>query len=221
MTSKHSSELLPGAGVIAGLAWFVTVGAGDLWLRPPDSTGDPAVIEQVLLGREPAAWTSILASVYVAVAIVLFAAGAQRRLDRTAYGMAGLGGGVLLAVAMLLMQGLGKFALLSAAHHHDLVSIRTLGYVDAVTWPFLSAGSGLFLLAIGFGSLRTQAMPRWLSIVSVVLGALALLGPGVLAFYFVAPVWFLAAGIALRRPRNVTQHDSATTHPVGLAAPGQ
>lgn len=216
MSSKPTSELVLGAGVISGIAWFVTTGAGDLWLRPPDSTGDPTLIQQVFLGREPAAWTSILASIYLAVAIVLFAAGAQSTLERTAYGMAGLGGGVLLAVAMLVHQGLGKFALLSAAHHHDLASIRTLGYVDAVTWPFLSAGAGLFLLAVGLGALRTRAMPRWLCVATIALGVLALLGPGALAFYCLAPVWFVAAGLSLHR--RGSRHETARAETIAVAA---
>ena len=188
------------SGVVAGVLWACLTVATDLWLDVPDSTGDPARIERAFLDREAAAWTMVLGSIYVAVAVVFFAAAAQRRLDRSSTGPAVLGGGVLLAVAILVHQGIGRFALLSAAHHHDLPSIRTLGYVDAVTWLFLSAGEGLFLLAVGVGALRTRAMPRWLSVATVVVGVIALLGPGAILFYLlVGPFWFVVCGVALHR----------------------
>ena len=40
-------------------------------------------------------------------------------------------------------------------------------------------------------------MPRWLGVVTVVLGVLALLGPGAFVFWLIAPVWFVVVGIAL------------------------
>lgn len=198
-TSPKGRWLLT-VGVVTGVLWAGLTVVTDLWLDVPDSTGDPARMEHAFLDREPAAWVMVLGSIYVAVAVVLFAAAAQRRLERSSIGPAVLGGGVLLAVALLVHQGLGRFALLSAAHHHDLPSIRALGYLDAVTWLFLSAGEGLFLLAVGIAALRGRAMPRWLSIVTLVLGALALLGPGAILFYlFVAPFWFVGCGVALHR----------------------
>jgi hypothetical protein len=40
-------------------------------------------------------------------------------------------------------------------------------------------------------------MPWWLSVVTIVLGVLALLGPGAFVFWLIAPLWFAAVGIAL------------------------
>jgi fatty acid desaturase len=66
-----------------------------------------------------------------------------------------------------------------------------------MAWPLMWAASGAFLLATGLGARRAQAMPRWLWVVTVVLGVLALLGPGAFVFWLIAPVWFVVVGITL------------------------
>jgi len=225
MSSTNPKERwLLTTGAIAGVLWAGLTVATDLWLDVPDSTGDPARMEHAFLDREPAAWAMVLGSIYVAVAVVLFAAAVQRRLGQSSTGPAVLGGGVLLAVALLVHQGMGRFALLSAAHHHDLPSIRTLGYIDAVTWLFLSAGEGLFLLAVGIAALRARAMPRWLSVVTVVLGMLALLGPGAILFYLlVGPFWFVACAAALHRDQRElgeSRNDQSVGEEAALPARG-
>jgi hypothetical protein len=199
MTNNAAGRLLTISGAAAGILWAVSTVGADIWLNAPDSEGDPARVEQVFLDREPAAWIMILGSVYLAVAIVFFAAAAARATSKSAHGLAALAGGVLLAVAMIVHQGIGRFAVLSAAHHHDQDSIHTLGYFDAVTWLLLGAGTGAFLLATGIASLQSRAMPKWLSVVTVVLGVIALLGPGALVFYFLAPAWFIGTSIAINR----------------------
>jgi hypothetical protein len=209
MSSRSGERWLATTGIVAGVVWAVFTVAVDIWLNEPDSVGDPAKLERVFLDHQLAAWLMVLGSILVAVTVVFFAAAAQRTLE-SSLGPAVIGGGVLLAVAMLVHQGVGRFALLSAAHHHDLPSIHALGYVDAVTWVFLSAGEGLFLLATGIAALRAHALPGWLTVVTLVLGALALLGPGALLFFVLAPIWFVVTGLALNRRSKVTEQG----HPV-------
>jgi hypothetical protein len=199
MTNNAAGRLLPISAAGAGIVWAVSTVGADIWLNPPDSVGDPARVEQVFLSHELAVWIMVLGSILLATAVVFFAAAVQRATSKSAHGMAALGGGVLLAVAMIVHQGIGRFAVLSAAHHHDLKSILTLGYFDAVTWLLLAAGTGTFLLATGIASLQSRAMPKWLAVVTVVLGVVGLLGPGALVFFVVAPVWFIGTGIAMNR----------------------
>jgi hypothetical protein len=216
MTNDAAGRLLPISGAAAGILWAVSSVGADIWLDPPDSVGDPARVEQVFLDREPAAWIMILGSIYLAGAIVFFAAAAGRAISVSAYGSAVLGGGVLLAVAMVVHQGIGKFAVLSAAHHHDKESIHTLGYFDAVTWLLLAAGTGVFLLATGIASLQARAIPKWLSVATVILGAIAILGPGALVFYVVAPVWFIGMSIAISRRMKAASSQPHAAHPEAL-----
>jgi hypothetical protein len=217
--TTSSGRLLRIAGIATAVSWAVTSIAADIWVHVPDTIGDPERIEQALLDHRVAAWVMVLGSIYVAVAVVFFAAGAQRVLADSAHGTAALGGGVMLAVAMVVHQGIGKFALLAAANNHDTTSIHTLGYLDAVTWLILGAGSGAFLLAVGIGSLRARVMPKWLAIATIVLGVLALLGPGALLFWLLAPVWFVVAGFLLERGGNRPPDVFADTRPVASSVP--
>jgi hypothetical protein len=194
-----SSRLLPITGVAAGVIWAGTQIVADLlFVGDPDPVGDAAGTQQTLLDHQGAAMVTVLGSMYLAVLILFFAAATRRVLGNSTYASAAFGGGLLLALAMV-SGGIGNFAILAAARHHDTAAITTLGYAESVTWPLLGAASGAFLLATGLGSRRTQAMPRWLWGVTVVLGVLALLGPGAFAFWLIAPVWFAVVGVALYR----------------------
>jgi hypothetical protein len=219
-TSADSPRrLLPIAGIVSAALWAVTSVAADAWVNIPDTIGDPTGTQQAFLDHQVAAWTMVLGSIYLAVAVVFFAGAAQRVIPHSAYGAAALGGGVMLAVAMIIHQGIGKFALLAAANHHDIASIQALGYLDAVSWPILGAGSAAFLLATGIGARRGRVMPGWLSTVTIALGVLALLGPGALAFWLLAPVWFVVAGFTLDRHGDRRPDTTAGTEPAVASRP--
>jgi hypothetical protein len=218
-TAVSSGRLLPAVGIVTGVLWAVTSVAADAWVNIPDTLGDPARVQQAFLGHRPAAWVMVLGSIYLAVAVVFFAAGAQRVLAHSVYGAAALGGGVMVAVATVVHQGIGKFVLLAASNHHDQASLHTLGYLDAVTWPILGASSGAFLLATGIGSRRERMMPTWLSVSTIVLGVLALLGPGALVFWLVAPVWFVVVGFTLDRHGERRLREIAGAAPVASPLP--
>jgi hypothetical protein len=201
-----STRSLSLTAILTAALWAVTSVGADARTNVPDTIGDPAVVERAFNDHRLAAWIMVLGSIYVAVAVVLFAAGAHRVLADSGvpgFATAALGGGVLLAMAMLVHQGITKFVLLAAANDHDTASLHTLGYLDAVTWLPLDAGAGVFLLAVGLGSRRSRMMPTWLAVTTVVLGVLALLGPGFLLFWLLAPVWFVFAGVTLER-RSLT-----------------
>jgi hypothetical protein len=72
--------------------------------------------------------------------------------------------------------------------------------------------------ATGLGARRAQAMPRWLSLVTIVLGVLALLGPAAFVFWLIAPLWFAVVGIALDHRDEGIQDEVTGTAPA--AAPG-
>src|SRR5882757_7425483 len=72
-----------------------------------------------------------------------------------------------------------------------------------------------FYLATGLGALRTGALPKWLAIVTIVLGVLSLTGPTGIAVFFATPVWLIVTSALLYRrqttlvtaPRSSAKHD--------------
>jgi hypothetical protein len=56
------------------------------------------------------------------------------------------------------------------------------------------------LLATGLSALRTGALPKWLAIVSVVLGVASPLGPAAFLPFALFPVWLIVtAAVTARR----------------------
>ena len=73
-------------------------------------------------------------------------------------------------------------------------------------------GSAVLLLSVGLGGLRTAVLPKWLAIVTIVLGVCCLLGPTGFAVWFAMPVWCIAVSVALVR-RSAASSTTAVPHP--------
>jgi hypothetical protein len=89
--------------------------------------------------------------------------------------------------------------MVDAAAQGDAASVAAIGWLEADLWVFWSMAATVFLVATGLGGLRTASLPRWLAIVSTVLGVFSLLGPGGLVTFFVFPVWLVVVGVVLYR----------------------
>jgi hypothetical protein len=134
----------------------------------------------------------------------VFGAGLKRRLDQQGpagalHGQVALGGLLLTAVALLMGSGLDTQFALGMSDTSKYVPETASFYTDWVaTIPWLWVGAGLSGLAVAFASLRHGAAPRWLGVVSLVLGALtALVGVSPLQYMagFVGPVWLLVVSL--------------------------
>lgn len=114
------------------------------------------------------------------------------------YSSVAYGAAVLIALSKALDAQL-LFAGLGAADEDDLTTLHTLAALGDASWLPWVAASAAFYLATGLGGLRTAALPRWLAIVTLVLGAACLLGPAGTAVYLVTPAWLIVTGIVLAR----------------------
>ena len=89
--------------------------------------------------------------------------------------------------------------------------MEALGFLDQFSWLPFAAGAAAMLVASGLGGLRTAALPRWLAIPSIALGVLCLVPFGVIAAFFVLPLWLMATGLVLYRRQSPsrTRHTDA------------
>ncbi len=147
-------------------------------------------------------------TIVCALLLLVFAAGLKRRLDGQAPAgsllptVAGWGL-VLTSVAGLLGSGLDTQFMFAVQDPSMMVAESGAFYGDWVaTIPWLWVGAGLAGVSVGLAALRHGAAPRWIGVVGLALGGIALLA-GVSPFQylagFVAPVWVLvtALGFAL------------------------
>ena len=100
---------------------------------------------------------------------------------------------------MLLGSGLDTQFALGLSQTEAFVPESAAFYTDWVaTIPWLWVGAGLSALALGFAAVRHAAAPRWLGVVSLVLGGITVLA-GISPLQYLAgmsgPVWLLVAAL--------------------------
>jgi hypothetical protein len=195
MPVSKFDRFLPITGVIAGLlalASFISTG--------PDSPDDPKVVTYLNSHQGELTALSLLTGLWC-VAMLFFATAIRQALrsgepGEGSYSSVAYAGAVLVGLSGAL-NAVTQMAMLDAAHHHHDDAVRTIGYLSEFGWlPWVTASAAM-LLGCGIGGLRTSVLPKWLSIVSIVLGVMCLLGPTGAVVFFVQPLWFVAIGVVL------------------------
>jgi hypothetical protein len=110
---------------------------------------------------------------------------------------AAFGGTIAMAMAIVGF-------VVTAYAMHDAVKTGDANFVLAML------GLCCTFLATGLSSLRTGALPRWICLVSVILGVASPLGPAAFAPFALFPVWVIVvAAILARRMRAINSQNPA------------
>ena len=143
----------------------------------------------------------VFAGPAMAALLVLFFS-QLRSLSRDGSSDAGPGptvmvGGAILWAAGLLLGSTLELALVSSADHDQDAVAQTLNVLNAASWlPFIG-GIAVTLIGAGMTVLRTGLVASWLGWVALVVGIVALAGPGGFLGFFVGPLWMLVVGVML------------------------
>lgn len=217
----HSPTATPAPAAAApSRAWaWVGVAAGALGVATIQTSmaasvnweataGDAVAMLEDASTKQATYLTFHVLAVLTALALPVFGAGLRRRLDQQGpagalHGQVALAGLLLTAAALLLGSGLDTQFALGLSDTAAFVPESAAFYTDWVaTIPWLWVGAGLSALALAVTALRHGAAPRWIGVVSAVLGALTVVA-GVSPFQYMAgftgPLWALlvALGFAL------------------------
>lgn len=205
MSTSRFERFLPYSGVLAGVLFVVT-----MFGKYAQEYGDPAAATII----KDHGVQNVVAAVAMALcctALLFFAAAVRSALrsgesGESTYSSIAFGAAVLIALSKALDAQL-LFAGIGAAGEDDLRALHTLAYLGDASWLPWVAASAAFYLATGVGGLRTAALPKWLAVVTLVLGVACLLGPAGVAVYMVTPAWLIVTGIALgrRQPARTTE----------------
>lgn len=188
---------------LAGIGGIVASGMAD-GVYQPQLAGDADGIVAAMAEQVPQLLAFHLATMLAVVLLPVVAAGLHRRLRATTpqdsllpvVAGAGLG---LTAVAGLMGTALDTEFIFALAEPEVAVAETVVSYghwVGTVAW--LWVGAGLSAVAVAAAWLRYRAVPRWLGVVSLVLGGLTLLlGISPLQYMagMVGPVWLLVASL--------------------------
>lgn len=139
-----------------------------------------------------------------AVLLLFFAGGLRSALTRDGgtaddrLSLVAFGGAVAYAVGIGVMV-VSAMALVAAADTGNADAVTALNVLDNKTFPLFMVGLSAMMLATGLRALQAAVLPRWLSWISIVLGILAVAGPGGYAAFFAFPFWVVAVGVSLGR----------------------
>lgn len=201
MTISRFDRFLPFAGVLAG-CFFIAMAVLQIGM-PSVTDHDRQALYRWLGDHAGRAQLSGAAAGYFCVTMLLFAVALRRALrsgedGESTYSSAAFAGAALVAIAVSL-QGWVVLASQEAANHHSPAVVAALGFLSDFGWIPWVAGSAVMLLGTGLGGLRTAMLPRWLSVVTVVLAVLCLLGPTGVAVYVATPFWLIVTGVVLHQ----------------------
>jgi hypothetical protein len=208
MPSKFE-RYLPYTGVLAGLLFAV----GGYLPKLSDEYADPNAVA-ILNDNSVRNGIAAVAMALCCVALLFFAAALRRALrsgegGESTYSGVAYAGTILVAASQATGAWL-MFAASDAADHHDKDVVNTLGYLGIDSWLPWVAASAAMLIPAGLGGLHNAVLPRWLGIVTVILGVACLLGPTGIAVWFATPVWLVVMGVVLGQRQVAGQPTYAT-----------
>ncbi len=198
MVSDRFDRLLPLAGVVAGLLFFV--GLALLRNDPASETGPAKTFAYWHDNRAQHQIIALLVAPLISFFLLSFGAGLRRRLAQ-GNGDAGHGtvafGGALLAAAMFSLIGMLEAAMTNAAHYGHPSTVYTLNQLHSYDWLAWNVAFAAMLLATGLGARRNGMLPVPLVWATIVIGASLLTPLGFFGFILV-PIWLIVVGLWLR-----------------------
>jgi hypothetical protein len=200
------------AGAGAGLAGIVSLVGSSMAgaVYDPALAGDAAGITAKLADQAPQIMLFHTATMASALLLVVFAAGLRRRLvdavgPQSLLPAVASSGLLLVAAAQLLGSGLTTEFVFGVQDPDLLVPETAVLFGHWIgTIPWLWGTAGLAAIAVAAAALRHRALPRWLGVVSLVLGGLALLfavSPLQYMAGMVGPIWLTVAAIGFTTAR--------------------
>ena len=194
--SDRFDRLLPLAGVLAGLLFFV-----GLFLNRSDPSSETGPAETFAYwhadhGRHQI--VGLLIAPLIAFLLLLFGAGLKRHLERgTDSGLGNVAfGGAVLAAAVFALVAMLEGAMANAAHEGERQAVYTINQIHSYDWLGWNAAFAAVLLATGLGARRNRMLPAWLSWATIVIGASLLTPLGFFGFVLL-PVWLIVVGLLL------------------------
>jgi hypothetical protein len=108
------------------------------------------------------------------------------------------GAGFVLMAVTVASWVVSALALWHAEDLGDEAAVRAMLLIDTSNFLPIMVGLICVLAGTGLTGLLTGVLPRWLAIVSIVLGCLSPLGPAAFAPFALFPVWMIVVAAMVR-----------------------
>jgi hypothetical protein len=105
--------------------------------------------------------------------------------------------GGLVLVSGFALTGMNHFALIEAARNNRTTLAGDLNFVDNITPVPMILGVAVLAAATAAAILTSQALPRWLGAVGLVMAAVCLLGPASFIAFLATPIFLTVLGFVI------------------------
>ncbi len=221
MKLSRFERFLPWTGAVAGLAWI-----GQAALFNVDAADRPGMATTMIIhDHRVLNYSAVACLVIMGIALVFFATALRSHLRsgeaREATYSTIVYGGLLLMSAGLSQMVMWNWALINgAADVQDDTALHILSFVSYFGFAGMGIGIATTFLATGLAGVRNAVLPRWFSIVTLVLGILSALGdagipPGGLVNYLLLPIWLIAAAAIVARRQKIAADAAPVLAPSG------
>ncbi len=142
--------------------------------------------------------------VIIAALIVFWGVAIRARLTqvrRSWTADAVLGGSIALALT-LTGWAVTLFALKDAVDTGVPEVAQAVNIMSNANFPPVMLGLSCLMIGVGLTAWTEGSLPRWLAIVSIVLGVLAPLGPGGFVSFVSLPIWAIAISALIKTPAD-------------------
>lgn len=196
-------SVMPLAGVAAVALAIVTFA---LQGNTPGVDDAPRDIVDFYSDNDTQIFISSFVSIISAALLVYFGATLRSALEaggeqRAFLPLACFAGFVIFAVA-IAFDAVILFAMADTANDIPASGIQTLNAVYSDDFLLFILGGALYLTAAGFSIVRTAVLPKWLGVVAIVLGLIAVLGPLGFVTFFGSAIWVAVTSIMLYRQQS-------------------
>ena len=142
--------------------------------------------------------------VIAAVLIVFWGVAIRARLTpvRRSWTADAVVGGTIALALTLVGWTVTLFALKDAVDSGVPEVAQAANIMNNANFPPAMLGLACTMIGVGLTAWREGSLPRWLAIVSIVLGAIAPLGPGGFAPFVLFPIWAIAVSALVRTPQH-------------------
>lgn len=214
MSEPRMTRFMGWIGLLA-LVLFV-VGFGVLNGNQPGENASGATDVAWMNSHSTMRWAQIYVIAFGLTIVLVFVAQLRRVLHDATNGRQVwpdlvVAAGIIFVAAELASGGVNATVFIIAAHNHDYAIAHLANFVGQNSEIAMIYSLALLTLTTGIAILTGSALPRWIGIVSVIIGVVCVLGPigffGVLA----AALWFPVLGFVVAATLKGVTPNSVST----------
>ena len=142
--------------------------------------------------------------VITAVLVVFWGLAIRARLTfaRRSWTADAVAAGTIALALTLTGWAVTLFALKDAVDSDVPEVAQAVNIMSNANFPPVMLGMSCLMIGVGLTAWSEGSLPRWLAIVSIVLGVLAPLGPGGFVSFVSLPIWAIAISALIKTPQD-------------------